>query len=110
MGSGLGITAKPCAGFRKPGLCLHLCALFFRREIIIFFLRWLSVFLPSRYKRADVAQSQIKADQSCDAGFFFIVKNGQVNSTSEPGTLSIGHTQYGWIWCSLLQIKSFSPE
>lgn len=48
MGSGLGVTAKPCAGFQKPGLLLHLCALYFIREIITLVLLWLSVVLPPR--------------------------------------------------------------
>lgn len=42
------VTAKPCAGFQKPGLLLYLCALCFIREMITLVFLWLSVILPPR--------------------------------------------------------------
>lgn len=78
MHSGLGVTAKPCAGFQKSGLLLHLHALYFIRHMITLVVLWLSLVLPPRQEGAEVTQSQIKAGQICDAGFFVIGKNGPV--------------------------------
>lgn len=79
MGSGLGVTAKPYAGFQKPGLLFYVCALYFIKGDDYLGPPVASCCLASKQERVEVTQRQIKVDQICDAVFFVIGKNGPVS-------------------------------